>query len=109
MIEGLPMRKTTKIILVVSILIIVSTVFVSRELRIIGEVTGAEWNQLTIGETEYSLSSGFDYTIADKGRYLGKEKYSELTVRLYSVRGDEEGKYIYAMWDWEGLFFVREE
>ena len=109
MIGGLQLRKKTVIVVAISLLIVVLAVFLSRELRIIGEVTGAEWNRLTIGQTEYLLINDLDYTTADKGRYLGKAKYNESTVRLYSVNGDEEGKYIYAVWDWEGFFFVREE
>lgn len=103
------MRKKVTIIVVIAMLIVISAVFLSRDSRIIGEITGAEWNRLTIGETEYNVNYGLDYTIADKGRYLGKAKYNTLTVRLYSVKGDEEGRYIYAVWDWEGFFYVREE
>lgn len=100
------MKKKTVLISVLAILLIVSAVVVSRESRFIGEITGPEWNQLTIAGTEYRQINGLDYTIADKGRYLGKAKYNEITVRLYSIKGDEEGKYIYAFWDWEGFFFV---
>lgn len=103
------MRKKITIIAVIAILIVISTVFVSRDRRIIGEITGAEWNHLTIGETKYNVNYGLDFTIADKGKYLGKAKYDTLTVRLYSVKGDEEGRYIYVFWDWEGFFYVREE
>lgn len=100
------MKKKTVLISVLAILLIVSAVVVSRESRFIGEITGPEWNHLTIAGTECRQINGLDYTIADKGRYLGKAKYNELTVRLYSIKGDEEGKYIYAFWDWEGFFFV---
>lgn len=103
------MRKKVIIVAVIAMLIVISAVFVSRDSRVIGEITGAEWNQLTIGETKYNVNYGLDFTIADKGRYLGKAKCDTLTVRLYSVKGDEEGRYIYALWDWEGFFYVREE
>ena len=103
------MRKKTVLIVVLGILVLVTALYVSRESRVIGEITGAEWNILTIGETEYRQINGLDFTIADKGKYLGKAKYNGSTVRLYSVKGDTEDKYIYAFWDWEGFFYVLNE
>ena len=102
------MRKKTVLIVVLGILVLVTALYV-RESRVIGEITGAEWDVLTIGETEYRQINGLDLTIADKGKYLGKAKFNESTVRLYSVKGDIEDKYIYAFWDWEGFFYVLNE
>ena len=102
------MRKKTVLIVVLGILVLVTALYV-RESRVIGEITGAEWDVLTIGETEYRQINGLDFTIADKGKYLGKAKFNESTVRLYSVKGDTEDKYIYAFWDWEGFFYVLNE
>ena len=102
------MRKKTVLIVVLGILVLVTALYV-RESRVIGEITGAEWNILTIGETEYRQINGLDFTIADKGKYLGKANFNESTVRLYSVKGDTEDKYIYAFWDWEGFFYVLNE
>ena len=102
------MRKKTVLIVILGILVLVTALYV-RESRVIGEITGAEWDVLTIGETEYRQINGLDFTIADKGKYLGKANFNESTVRLYSVKGDTEGKYIYAFWDWEGFFYVRNE
>ena len=102
------MRKKTVLIVVLGILVLVTALYV-RESRVIGEITGAEWNILTIGETEYRQINGLDFTIADKGKYLGKANFNESTVRLYSVKGDTEDKYIYAFWEWEGFFYVLNE
>ena len=102
------MRKKTVLIVVLGILVLVTALYV-RESRVIGEITGAEWDVLTIGETEYRQINGLDFTIADKGKYLGKAKFNESTVRLYSVKGGIEDKYIYAFWDWEGFFYVLNE
>ena len=102
------MRKKTVLIVVLGILVLVTALYV-RESRVIGEITGAEWDVLTIGETEYRQINGLDFTIADKGKYLGKAKYNGSAVRLYSVKGDTEEKYIYAFWDWEGFFYVLNE
>ncbi len=103
------MRKKTAFIGGLAILVLISAFYVSREGRVIGEITGAEWDVLTIGETEYRQINGLDFTIADKGKYLGKAKFNESTVRLYSVKGDIEDKYIYAFWDWEGFYYVLNE
>ena len=103
------LRKKTALIVGLAILVLISAFYVSRERRVIVVITGAEWNVLTIGETEYRQINGLDFTIADKGKYLGKAKYDESTVRLYSVKGDTEDKYIYAFWDWEGFFYVLNE
>ena len=103
------MTKKTALIVGLAILVLISAFYVSREGRVIGEITGAEWDVLTIGETEYRQINGLDFTIADKGKYLGKAKFNESTVRLYSVKGDIEDKYIYAFWDWEGFFYVLNE
>ncbi len=103
------MRKKTAFIGGLAILVLISAFYVSREGRVIGEITGAEWDVLTIGETKYRQINGLDFTIADKGNYLGKAKFNESTVRLYSVKGDIEDKYIYAFWDWEGFFYVLNE
>ena len=103
------MRKKTAFIGGLAILVLISAFYVSREGRVIGEITGTEWDVLTIGETEYRQINGLDFTIADKGKYLGKAKFNESTVRLYSVKGDTEDKYIYAFWVWEGFFYVRNE
>ncbi|WP_227018272.1 hypothetical protein [Sinanaerobacter chloroacetimidivorans] len=106
---GATLRKKTAFIGGLAILVLISAFYVSREGRVIGEITGAEWDVLTIGETEYRQINGLDFTIADKGKYLGKAKYNESAVRLYSVKGDTEDKYIYAFWDWEGFFYVLNE
>ena len=107
--EGSKLKKKAVLIVVVAILIVVSAAIVSHERRFIGEITGTEWNILAIAGTEYRQINGLDYTIADKGKFLGKANYYGSTVRLYSVKSDQEGKYIYAFWDWEGFFYVRKE
>ncbi|MPN61144.1 hypothetical protein SDC9_208878 [bioreactor metagenome] len=103
------MKRKTTILVVVAILILAASIFTYLELRIIGEVRGPEFNQLTIGDREYSLNNGLDFTSADKGNYLGKATYGTSVFRLYTVKGDKEDKYIYAVWDWEGFFYVREK
>ena len=106
---GVQLRKSTAITLVIAIFITAAARFAYRELRVIGEIHGAEFDRLTIGDSVYSLRNGLEYTSADKGSYLGKAAYGTSTLRLYSVNGDEAGNYIYALWDWEGFFYIREQ
>jgi hypothetical protein len=99
------------IVLVIAILMLVSVVLIYRETRVIGEITGAEFNQLTIGDTEYSLTSRPNFaSAANRGNYLGKANYyDQRSFRLYSVEGDDEGIYIKALWDWESFWYVRKD
>ena len=30
-------------------------------------------------------------------------------MRVYTVNGDSNGDFIYALWDWEGNFYVRKD
>ena len=30
-------------------------------------------------------------------------------MRVYAVKGDDSGKYIYTLWDWDGAFYVQED
>ena len=75
----------------------------------IGEVRGAENEYITIDDVKYVLDIDNDFTQADKGTYLGKVSNSKITMKVYSVKGDTEGEYIYALWDWEGAFYKREQ
>ena len=45
---------------------------------------------------------------ADRGKYLGRVTDGNITMRVLSVKGDENGKFLYALWDWEGEFCIRE-
>ena len=77
----------------------------------IGTVEGAENERIVIDGTTYlkddpateSLSS------ADRGRHLGDVSNGKITMEVYSVQGDSEGRFIYALWDWEGSFYTRQD
>lgn len=75
----------------------------------IGKISGAENEYITIGNVQYVLDTNNDFSNADKSEYLGKVSNSKITMRVYSVKGDTEGEYIYALWDWEGAFYKREQ
>ena len=77
--------------------------------KTIGEVRGAENEYITIDDVKYVLDTNNDFSQVDKGTYLGKVSNSKTTMKVYSVKGDTEGEYIYALWDWEGAFYKKEQ
>ena len=77
--------------------------------KAIGKISGAENEYITIDDVKYVLDTNNEFSQADKGNYLGKVSNSKITMKVYSVKGDTEGEYIYALWDWEGAFYKREQ
>ena len=77
--------------------------------KTIGLISGLENDCITIDDVKYNRDTNHDFSNADKGKYLGKVSNSKITMRVYSVKGDADGEYIYALWDWEGAFYKREE
>ena len=49
-----------------------------------------------------------DFSYADKGRYLGRAVSGDITFRVYAVKGDTEGRYLYRLWSWEGAFYEKQ-
>jgi len=46
---------------------------------------------------------------ADRGEYLGDVANEKITMQVFSVQGDGKGDFVYALWDWEGDFYARQE
>ena len=77
--------------------------------KTIGKISGPENDCITIDNVKYYRETNHDFSNADKGKYLGKVSNSKITMRVYSVKGDTEEEYIYALWDWEGAFYKKTE
>lgn len=77
--------------------------------HVIGAISGAENEYIIIEDVTYVRDEFCDFSSKDRGAYLGDVTNTEITMRIYSVSGDETGDYIYALWDWEGDFYVRQE
>lgn len=77
--------------------------------KTIGKISGAENEYITIDDVKYVLDADNDFSQADKGTYLGKVSNAKITMKVYSVKGDAEAEYIYAVWDWEGAFYKKEQ
>lgn len=75
--------------------------------RQIGTIRGAEMEQIIIDGVTYVQNPFLDFTYADKGRFLGLAVNGSTTFRLYAVKGDPDGQYLYRLWSWEGAFYER--
>ena len=75
--------------------------------RVIGTIRGAEMEQLVIDGVTYVQNNDTGLSYADKGRFLGRAVSGDITFRVYAVRGDTEGRYLYRLWDWEGAFYEK--
>jgi len=73
----------------------------------IGTVRGAENEQLIIDGMTYIKTQTHDFSIADRGKYLGTASNGKIAFRVYAVEGNDD--YRYAFWDWEGDVYVREK
>lgn len=75
--------------------------------KMIGKISGAENEYITIDDVTYILAADHNYSNADKGKYLGKVSNTNIAMKVYLVQGDPNGDYIYTLWDWEGAFYKK--
>lgn len=75
----------------------------------IGKVTGAENEYIIIGDVTYVKDDFNNFDSYDRDEYLGGVTNDEISMRIYSVKGDECEDYIYALWDLEGDFYIRQD
>ena len=100
-------------ILVVLILLFIPFFKTIFQVPIIGSITGAEYDFIEIDGVRYvedragARADGF--SSADRGEYLGAVTDGNVTMRVFSVKGDNSGRYIYTLWDWDGAFYARED
>lgn len=99
------MKRVIAIALVISCLLCL----MACDDKNIGKISGAENECITINDVRYIRDTNSGYSNADKGSYLGKVSNSAITMRVYSVKGDANGEYIYALWEWEGAFYKKQE
>ena len=75
--------------------------------RVIGAVKGPEMDQIVIDGVVYEQNNDTGLSYADQGRFLGRAVSGDITFRVYSVKGDTEGRYLYRLWEWEGAFYEK--
>lgn len=72
---------------------------------IIGTISGAEWEYLTIGEKIYTIDYKAPLNRADKSTFMGIATNGSVQFRIYSIEGRDD--YLYGQWEWEGYIYKR--
>ena len=101
------MKKKSPLMLCIAAALLIALLLVHG--RRIGTIRGLEMEQIVIDGVTYVQNSFLDFTYADKGRYLGRAVNGNTTFRVYAVKGDTEGQYLYRLWEWEGAFYERQD
>lgn len=106
--------KKKRIALLLALFMLGTVPFGCTRDDVIGTVSGAENEFIQIGETTYLIedladNADTDLSAANRGEYLGRVENGQITMKVYAVKGDDSAAYIYALWDWEGAFYVRQD
>ena len=99
------MKKTIAISLV-TICILVLTACNGG--KAVGTIHGAENDYILYNDVTYVLDTSQNFSNNDRGEYLGKVTNDKITMKIYTIKGDNNLDYIYALWDWEGNIYVKE-
>ena len=98
--KKLPLILCTAAVLLITILLLHGRKF--------GTVKGAEMEQIVIDGATYVQNNNTGFSSIDRGRFLGRATAGDITFRLYTVKGDAEGKYLFRLWEWEGAFYEKQ-
>ena len=101
------MKKKLILLCGIVLLLIISGVIYKQTVGapVIGTVSGAEWEYLTVDGTEYELDHAAPVNGTDKGSFLGIATSGDLRFRIYSIK--EYDEYLYCQWEWEGHIYKR--
>lgn len=75
---------------------------------VIGAIHGAEMEEIEVDGVTYVQNNQTGFSSNDRGRFLGRATAGDTTFRLYTVKGDTEGRYLFRLWEWEGAFYERQ-
>ena len=98
-----------KLIAALCVVLVLLCAFFLLHGRVIGTVKGAEMEQIVIDGVIYEQNNDTGLSHRSKGRYLGRAVNDKVTFRVYTVKGDAEGQYLYRLWSWEGAFYERKD
>ena len=79
--------------------------------RQIGVVGGPEFDYIIIDDEKYLCDYSDKYqnfSIAHKGDKLGIVSNGRDKMRVFSVKGDAYGNFLYVSWGYEGNYYVKE-
>ena len=102
------MEKTFTSILALVVAVVAACTIMQNN-RNIGTIYGAEWEYITIGDVSYTRTQNTNFTAADKDKRLGKVSNDAVEFVVYTVKGDEESKYLYCLWEYEGYFYMKDD
>jgi len=98
------MKKLISVVICISIVLSLT----ACGSKTIGTIKGAEWDFIEIDGVEYAKVTDSDIHQSDKDKYLGKvSDGGKITFKCYSVKDDDDARYIYCLWDWEGSIYER--
>lgn len=98
-----------KFILLLVPLCIAAALLIHKYTAVIGVISGPELETITIGGKTYVQNLDTGFSIADKGKYLGRVSNGKETCRVYEVKGDSAGNYLYRLRGYEGAFYILEK
>lgn len=106
-------RHKIKILIIIILLFIFS--YYSSILfyfPVVGTISGVENEKIIVHDKLYSYDESLyeediSFSNKDRGVYIGSVANENIKMRLFRVKGDNEEKYIYAFWDFEGRVYVR--
>ena len=75
----------------------------------IGTVKGAEWECIIIDGVPYVRDMDSGFSRADKGSRLGKVTDGKVVFRVYRMKSDPTGDYLFCTWDHEGMIYRRSQ
>lgn len=105
------MNKKKCIFLTILIIFILIACWMVKTFRVIGTVSGLEQDYITIAGVRYEYDNADQYSSKDRKRFLGFAKVEgyDSYMRVWSVKGDKEGKYLYTLWFYDGAFYKKVE
>ena len=101
------MKRKTILCCGIVVLLIIAAVIYRQTVGapVIGTVSGAEWEYLTVEGTDYEIDYSAPVNGADKGSFIGIATNGTSRFRIYSIKESDE--YLYCLWEWEGRIYKR--
>ena len=96
------MKKIITAVLLIVMIVILLNIRQLLYIPVIGMISGAENEKITIGAGIYEKTYDAPVSRSDKGKYLGTVTNSKIKMRVYET---PETDYVYVMWEWEGAIY----
>lgn len=77
--------------------------------KAVGTIHGPENDYILYNDVTYVMDTTHNFSNNDRGEYLGKVTNDKITMKIYTIKGDNNLDYLYALWDWEGEMYVRQD